>query len=135
MKRCTILFSVLMLTFTFVACKKDKDDSPANPTGFWTGLYGSGATVPNQPYSMHFKSDGTVRIYSLSTDTTSAAKADGTYLINNQSVTTNYTYISGSISGTFSTTATVNDAETEMSGTYGSGSNTTGGGTFTLIKQ
>ena len=124
-------FALLFLVL-FSACKKDKEENE-NPAGYWKGLYGSGTLSPSQAYSVLFRPDGTARIYSQSSDTSTGPKAEGTYKVIGSTVTTNYTYFTGSITGSFSTTSSSDG--TEMAGTYGSGSATSGGGTFYLSKQ
>lgn len=127
---------ISMVVVSMYSCKKDNDDEPQDsPAGYWKGFYGSGTNPATQNYSWLFRENGTLRVYSQSADTTAGSKAEGTYSVNGSTIKTSYTYISGAISGSFSTTASTPDDFETMSGTYGSGSATTGGGTFILTRQ
>jgi hypothetical protein len=124
---CIALFVVL-----FSACKKDKEENE-DPAGYWKGLYASGSLTPSQPYAVLFRPNGTVRVYSQSSDTSTGPKAEGTYKVNGSTITTSYTYFTGTITGSFSTTASSDG--NSMEGSYGSGSSASGGGTFHLSRQ
>ena len=134
MRNINILFIALLAINLLFACKK-KDKTPA-PTvvGFWKGMYGNGTATPATSYAFLFRSNGTVRVYANLTDTATASKAEGTYNTSSTTVQTTYKYLPGLVQ-TFSTTATANEALTTMTGTWGSGSSTSGGGTFNLVKQ
>lgn len=136
MKQLLNIAIVLLLVGGVFGCKKDNDSDPiSNPQGFWKGLYGSGTNPQTLDYAFLFRNNGTVRVYSQSSDTSIASKAEGVFTVNGKTVTTYYTYFSGSITGTYSTSATANSADNMMTGTYGSGTATNGGGTFTVSRQ
>lgn len=137
MKSTNKMLLVMLAIVTMVSCKKSDDEEIeyTTPDGYWVGVYGSGTTVPSQNYAWLFRSNGTVRVYSQSSDTASASKAEGTYSFSGLTVTTNYTYFTGAITGTFSTLAVAEDGFRQLSGTYGSGSSNSGGGTFTLTRR
>ncbi len=134
-----LLSLALVALVTFASCKKD-DPTPVAPTpvapslvGFWKGKYGSGATsYPTSGYCFLYRTGGTVRVFD-GADTTAAAKAEGTYAINGNKVTTTYTYTPGG--GTFSISATVDAKFTFIEGTWGSGTNVTNGGNYFVNKQ
>jgi hypothetical protein len=131
MKKLSLAIALTATLFA-VSCKKD-DPTPTAPAhvGLWKGKYGSPGSYPTTNWWMLFKSDGKVRVYD-GADTTSASKADGTYSISGGTITTSYAY---SVSNTYSTTATINAQSTFQEGTYGTGTATTGGGNFFLVKQ
>ena len=138
MKSTHKMLLIILTLSTLASCKKSGDDEDiqyTNPQGYWTGLYGSGSAVPSQNYAWLFRANGTVRVYSQSADTSVASKAEGTYVLSGQTVTTTYTYVSGAITGTFSTLAVADGDFINLTGTYGSGANNSGGGTFILNRK
>ena len=104
---------MLLFLVGIAACKKDKD-SKKTVVGFWEGKYGNGGAIPNTGYFFLFRSNGTVRVYADATDTASAGKADGTYIVTGTTVKTTYTYPSDI---SYSTSATVDEGFTTMDGT------------------
>ena len=116
------------------ACKKKKEDTPPPPTvvGYWEGKYGSGSAVPSAPYYFLFRSNGTLRVYADATDTASAGKAEGTYIVSGNTVKTTYTYPP---STSYSTQSIIDAGFTTMDGTWGSGANVSGNGTFRIFKK
>lgn len=130
MKNARFLIVILGILM-FTACKKDDPAPDAAPIGFWKGKYGATTAYPTLQWSMHFKKDGTVRVYD-GVDTAAAAKADGTYTISGNTVTTKYFY---SPVTSYSTTATLSGNNTFLEGTFGTGDLQTGSGRFFLVKQ
>jgi hypothetical protein len=120
--------------FILVSCKKDNTTTPAPAAheGYWKGKYGVGSNRPSLDYSMLIKSDGTFRIYDGS-DTATAVKYEGTYTVSGTTFTGVYNLVGGGIQ--YSTLAGFNAQFTGLDGTYGSGTNTTNGGNYTLTKQ
>ena len=140
-----IILPLLVLIVGLASCKKDDPEVitntvnvPVTPTptivGLWKGKYGNGAGVyPSSGYAFLYRADGTVRVFN-NTDTTIAAKGEGTYLKSGSIVTCTYTYVTGG-TGTFSTSATIDANMTFLEGTWGSGTNTTNGGLYFVNKQ
>ena len=136
MKQVTFFFiTIFSMCVIFSSCKKSSDPAPTDPgyVGFWKGKYGSGATAyPTSGYSFLFRSNGTVRIFD-GNDTTTANKAEGTYSITGAAVTSTYTYVG--TTAQFSVAATIDPKYTFQEGTWGSGTNTTNGGKYFIVKQ
>jgi hypothetical protein len=136
MKRVSIfLAATICLSFIFISCKKSSDAAPADPgyVGLWKGKYGNGATTyPTLGYAFLFRNDGTVRVFN-DTDTSIATKAEGTYSITGAAVTATYKYISNS--SQYSVAATIDPKFTFQEGTWGTGTNTTNGGKYFIVKQ
>ncbi|MBY0476556.1 MAG: hypothetical protein K2Q24_02850 [Chitinophagaceae bacterium] len=129
------LIGVLLLgSLVLISCKKESCPAPESPTivGFWTGKYGSTTAYPSQGYSALFRANGTVRFFD-GTDTTTASKAEGTYTVSGNTVTSTYTYLVGSFQ--YSVSSTVDAKFTFLEGTYGSGVNTTNGGRWFMNKK
>lgn len=129
----TVIFVGLLFTLVLVqSCKKDDEAAPA-PTvvGYWVGKYGNGAGAATLDYAFLFRADGTLKVYANNTDTAAAAKATGTYWISGTKVNTTYTY-PGNMK--YSSASTADENFTTMSGTWGSGTVTTGN-TFYLNKK
>lgn len=138
MKTSNKMLLVILTLSLLISCKKDggdDDNEYTTPEGYWTGLYGNGSSIPSQNYAWLFRANGTVRVYSQSADTASASKAEGTYILSGQTITTSYTYFSGAITGSFSTLAVADGGFINLTGTYGSGSSNSGGGTFILKRK
>jgi hypothetical protein len=107
--------------------------SVANTTGIWTGKYGNGTTTPNFDYRMVFFADGKSRIIDgLVASTDGANTAAGTWSLSGSTVAGTYSYPNAN---TFSTTGTINSALTTLAGTWGAGTSTTSGGTYSLTKE
>jgi len=137
MKRVTFFFvAIFSLCIIFLSCKKSNDPAPVDPgyVGLWKGKYSNSSTAyPTSGYAFLFRSNGTVRVFN-NADTTAASKAEGTYSISGSTMSTTYTYIAPA-SGQFSTSTTINPTFTFQEGTWGSGTNTTNGGNYFIVKQ
>jgi len=127
------MLSLLALSLVLiVSCKKDKDETEKpSVIGLWKGKYGNPTSYPNLGYALLFRTDGTVRVFD-GVDTAAASKAEGTYSLSGSTVTSKYTYTGGS---SYSTSATIDPKMTFIEGTWGSGTNTTNGGKFFIVKQ
>jgi len=97
--------------------------------GIWTGKYGSGTATPTANYRFILFAGGACQV---DIDGTSAwsSNAKGTWTQSGAVVTGTYTYYFGG--STFSFSGTVSGSA--MTGTWGSGAATTGGGTFTMTR-
>ncbi len=62
MKILKSLSMALLLTLVFVACSKDKNDTPPafSIEGKWFGKIGAGAAIPSGQYALNIKSGGVV---------------------------------------------------------------------------
>lgn len=115
-----------------VSCKKDKDETQKpSLAGFWKGKYGNTTSYPSLGYAFLFRTDGTVRVFN-NLDTAAALKAEGTYTLSGSTVSTKYTYSNATV---YSTSAAMDAKMIFMEGTWGSGTNTTDGGKFFIVKQ
>jgi hypothetical protein len=116
-----MLTSVLVLA---VSCKKSNTETPTpdppvlvSPVvGYWTGTYNTTGVLGTSKYAMLIKPGGIVRIYDK-TDTSALSalsKPDGVWTLNGNIFQTSYK------SGvkTVNTSATVNAAFSNMSGTW-----------------
>ncbi len=131
------LFLVALATagaFSFTSCKKDKDEKVVtqNPQveGYWTGKIGPQNTDPTDFYALLFRQDGTVRVFTGGTDSTTATKAEGSYKVANGAVSTSYP----TANGTIITTATVTN-NTTMDGTWGTDPSNSNGGKFAVTQR
>jgi hypothetical protein len=129
-----LFIALAAILVTVTSCKKD-DPVATDPihVGFWKGKYSNGSTTyPTSGYAMLLRANGTMRAYD-GADTATAGKAEGTYTISGTTINTTYTYLGGG--STFSTTAILDAKTTFAEGTWGSGTNTTSGGRYFLVKQ
>jgi hypothetical protein len=95
-------------------------------TGIWAGTYGTGQNNAPSFYSFRFNTDGTM----LALDATGNIIAKGNYSFSNNQLSGKYTYTAG---GIFSVAATLSGAQ--LNGTWGSGTNTAGGGKWVMNKS
>jgi hypothetical protein len=117
-----------------VSCKKDNTSAAAAKPheGYWKGKYGVGSNRPTLDYEILIKANGTFRIYE-GADTASAVKYNGTYTVSGTTFSGTYNLVGDVVQ--YSTLAGFNAQFTGMDGTYGTGSSTSGGGSYTLTKQ
>ncbi len=125
-----ILTATVLIT---TSCKKDTTVTEPTPTyiGYWKGKYGPGTNRPTLDYAMLLKTNGSFRIYE-GTDTATAVKYEGSYTVTGTNFTGTYNLVGGGIQ--YTTLAGFNAQFTSMDGTYGSGTNTSNGGSYVLNK-
>jgi hypothetical protein len=126
MKKLVTAFTVLSLLFVFASCKKEKDPV-YSIEGYWVGKYGSGSATPTSGYSMLIEPGGVITVADGSKISTST-KAVGTWTITGNVFKATYTYQNGG--STFSIQATFHNNGKLTEGTWGSGANVSGSGTW-----
>ncbi|MEZ0539068.1 hypothetical protein [Fibrella arboris] len=131
MKRHLTFFLLLAVISLAGACKKDDIAPTPSMAGFWVGKYGNGAAAATVDYAFLIKSDGSMKVYANNADTAKASKASGTYFVSGTKINGSYSYSGGT---QYSFIATTDDKFTTMSGSWGSGSVTTGN-TFFMNKK
>lgn len=94
--------------------------------GVWKGTYGMGANNNPNFYSFQFNADGSMLVL----DAGGRSIASGTYSFTNNQLSGSYKY-NGNVNG-FSFAAT--HTGTQLNGTWGSGSNVSGGGRWVMNK-
>lgn len=117
------------------SCSKDDPATQSNVTvvGKWmgTGQYGTAAGSPTYPFTLTFKTDGSVDI--IGNDNSGPSTGNGTWQLVQDSIKGTYSYTSGfavyNYSGKFSTSSNV------ITGTIGLGASSTGIGLFSVTKQ
>lgn len=130
------IISILMLaSFTFVSCKKEKDDDLLPSTipieGLYSGKYGFGNDVPDAPEKYSIKAGSVFHQISINNG---SIVGEGTWGLNGNMLTATFTskiapYNKESISATF------NSATGKLTGTWGWNNNYTNGGKIELQKQ
>jgi len=95
-------------------------------TGIWTGTYGTGQNATPNFYAFKLNTDGSMQVV----DAAGNAIAKGTYAFSNNLLSGTYTYNSNN--SPFSFAATLSG--TQLNGTWGSGTNTSGGGKWLMNK-
>jgi hypothetical protein len=125
--------AALMLALTlFASCKKSDTVVPVYPTeGLWVGKYGSGAVTPSSGFSMVVEAGGKVTVAD-GDNITSSSKAAGTWTLTGNVFKATYTYTGGN---TFTIQANWSNDGKLASGTWGSGSNPTGNGTWFMDRK
>jgi hypothetical protein len=126
----------LVLTMSFISCKKESTPEPPKPTypieGYWVGKYGSGTGTPTSGFSMVVEPGGKITIAD-GDNITLSSKATGTWTLTGNVFKATYTYSGGG--NTFTIQANWTNDGKCTSGTYGSGSNPTGGGTWYMNRH
>jgi hypothetical protein len=124
--------ALLLAATLFTACKKD-DPVPTYPVeGLWVGKYGSGTAAPSSGFSMVVESAGKLTVAD-GDNITSSSKAAGTWTLTGNVFKATYTYAGSG--NTFTIQANWGNDGKMSSGTYGSGSNATGGGTWFMDRK
>jgi hypothetical protein len=93
-------------------------------SGQWVGTWGNGSSDGPNYFSFRFNGDNTLQML----NNTGGIIANGTYSFNNNQLHGTYTYTSG---GTYSIAAN-RDAAGVLRGTWGSGTNVSGGGSWVM---
>lgn len=131
MKKLFTVVAVLSLMLTFTSCKKEKD--PVHTIeGYWVGKYGNGSATPASGYTMLVEAGGVLTIADGST-ISSSSKAVGTWTMTGNVFKATYTYQNGG--ATFSIQANFNNTGKLSDGTWGSGSNVSGSGTWYMDRK
>ena len=126
MKKFVTVFAVLSLVLIFCSCKKEKDPV-YSIEGYWVGKYGSGSATPASGYSMLVEPGGVITVADGSKISPSI-KAVGTWTLTGNVFKATYTYQNGG--STFSIQANFSNTGKLTDGTWGSGSNVSGSGTW-----
>jgi hypothetical protein len=124
--------AVVMLALTiFTSCKKS-DPVPVYPIeGLWVGKYGNGAAAPASGFSMVVEAGGKVTVAD-GDNITSSSKAPGSWTLTGNVFKATYTYPGGN---TFTIQANWGSDGKMTTGTWGSGSNPTGSGTWLMDRK
>ena len=93
--------------------------------GNWVGTYGTGQNNTPSYYSFKLNADGTMQVVGAN----NSVIANGTYSFSNNQLNGKYTYSNG---GVFSFAATLSGSQ--LNGTWGSGTNVSGGGKWVMNK-
>lgn len=114
-----------LLAAAVSACGSSGAEPVHTLPGVWTGNYGNGSAAPATPYQFAFLADGQIRVRANSGlgDT-----ASGTWTESAGIVSATFTYDAGA--DTYSIAASRNGGT--LTGTWGAGASSTGGGTFTM---
>jgi hypothetical protein len=136
MKKNLFLFTAAVLIVLGIGCKKQDavvNVNSSTPIGTWigNGQYGTAAGSPTYPFTLTFKTNGTVEI--TGNNGVAADNATGTWQVTGDKVISTYRYSASSadytLSGGFSQSNHI------MIGTIGLGTATTGVGSFSVTRQ
>lgn len=129
-----VFFAMLGFTTLLFATSCSKTDTPPNNTLTITGKWDGGWTNlgPSHSFTLNFKTGGAFAV-----DQNATAPSDlatGSWALGSDSVRASYTYLDG-ITGSFSIAGKVSADYKTIVGTLGTGSNTSGAGTFSVTKD
>ena len=123
------MITMVLLTASFMACKKDNDAEPAFAVpGKWEGALIDGSNGATAFYGLLLNADGTLTRYK----TTGEILATGNWQLAGDSIKGSYQFSDGY---TFSITGLVDKQKKKMTGTWGGGSNTKGLGSWNASKK
>jgi hypothetical protein len=123
----------LTLVLFITSCSKSGTTPPPNTTvvGKWSGFLT--LLGPSRYYALTFKTGNVILVESNSA--TSPDIANGMWsLATADSVRATFTYVGGT-AGTYSIAGKYSGSSNVMEGTVGTGTNTTGAGTFIVTKE
>jgi hypothetical protein len=133
MKQINFLFVIFAFTVTFIACKKKECPAPTyQAEGLWVGKYGNGTNAPSSGFSMVLETGGKITVAD-GDNITSSTKAVGTWTLTGNIFKATYTYSGGG--STFTIQANWSNDGKMTSGTWGSGTNPTGSGTWFMDRK
>jgi hypothetical protein len=124
----------LVTAATFVACKKDHDQSTqANPAmqGVYAGKYGFGSETPDDDFKFTIKANGVFQELSVNNGNPTG---QGTYTINGNTITATYNMLWAPFNK-YSITGTFNPSTGKIIGTWGYDNNPADGGKIDMAKQ
>ncbi|WP_310556158.1 hypothetical protein [Flavobacterium sp.] len=133
-----LLLAITILVISATAsCSKDEETPVAKPNfqiiGYYVGKYGIGTVTPDRGFSMVVEAGNRVFVADGATLNGSVA-GRGTYTLVNNVFNASYSYTGSSTA--INITANYDPSTGKFSaGTYGSGTSTTGGGTWFLDRQ
>ncbi len=131
MKKISFVLLLLSFSLAFSSCKKES--APVYTIeGYWVGKYGSSSATPNSGYAMLVEPGGVLTIADGST-ISGSSKAIGTWTITGNVFKATYTYQNGG--STFSIQANFSNSGKLTEGTWGSGSNVSGSGTWYMDRK
>ena len=127
----SIVFIALGL-LVFAACKKSETPAVYNIDGLWMGHYGNGDSgVIDRYYAFAIKPCGLITVEA--DDSVSPGTAHGTWTLVGDSFKTTYSYINSG--PTYSAVAKFDKNVATLNGTWGPGTNNSGGGRFHMDLQ
>jgi hypothetical protein len=110
MKHLKSIAIAMLLTATFISCKKDSVPPPFTMVGKWVGKIGQGSSAPNGYYALNMKSNGTVERISSNGE----VSATGTWSLEGDVFTAVYTYPGSG--GTVNVDGTVDKSQKKLTG-------------------
>lgn len=114
----------------FSACKKDSKAPAFTIEGSWVGKLGSGSNTPGSQFEINVKPGGVLERINGS----GGISGIGTWQVNGDMFTGHYEFTNSN--GSASVQATIDKSANKLvNGTWGSGNNTSGAGTWYASKQ
>ena len=132
-KHFLFLAFIAIIALSVTSCSNSDSTNPGtnpNIVGKWMGVY-TPPLGPSRYYALTFNTNGTVRVDQ--NDIAAPDVANGTWTISGNNIQATYTF-TGAMTGTVSIAGTYSSAPPQITGTIGTGSSTSGYGTFTVSK-
>jgi hypothetical protein len=129
----TFVAFICIAAMSFASCKKNKDAAPPSPMeGTWVGKWGHNNAVPSEYYSFVIKSNGTLKVKGEDGDDLSLGT--GKWSLDESTFKVVY-YYNNNPGVKLNVVAKLNDANTEISGSWGDGEKDPDDGTMFMTKQ
>ncbi|HLP36736.1 hypothetical protein [Lacibacter sp.] len=123
-------FLFLLAVSVFSACKKDSNIPAFTIEGSWVGKLGSGSNTPGSQFEINVKPGGVLERINGN----GGISGIGTWQVNGDTFTGHYEFTNSN--GSASVQATIDKAANKLvNGTWGSGNNTSGAGTWYASKE
>ena len=128
----TMAVAILIAASTFVSCKKDKDTPAPNSfmQGNWEGKYGYGNAEPDTYFALVINSNGTLQV--KSGDKNDPYISSGTWTLEEDVFKVIY---QSDDNEDLNLAAKLNEAKTELTGSWGFGKVDAGMGDFIVTKK
>jgi hypothetical protein len=118
---------------SFASCSKKKDAAPPSPMeGTWVGKWGHNNAVPSVYFSFVIKSNGTLIV--KEDDVNNPNLGTGKWSLNESTFKVIYSY-NDNPETKFIVVAKLNDAKTEISGSWGDGEENPDNGAMIMTKK
>jgi hypothetical protein len=112
MKHLKSLAIALLLTTTFIACKKDSTPPPFTMNGIWEGKIGDNNDAPDGQYKLNIKANGVIERISFNGN----VSATGTWLLEGDEFSGHYIFADGNTIVTLE--GTVDKQQKKLTGTW-----------------
>lgn len=121
----------VVVSTSFLACKKDSSKPAPSVAGKYVGAYGFDNENPSYFYSLNIRADGVIQEIG---ESSGSPTGEGTWQMNGNTLTATYTMLFEPYNK-YSVIATFDEGKGTLTGTWGYDSNGSDGGKMAISKQ